>query len=476
MKTPIHADLQGSWCRLACLLFTWLACSGLLHADRAHPGSLLIFSEFDNREGALTLLTVTNSNELRSVDLRFTYVSAETCERFIKLESLDPADQISLFTNVHHPEGGWGYVIVEACEGVRPIRFDWLVGTQSSLSAMNGLRYSLEPFAFRAGAQLAQGDLTDLDSDGLRDFDGREYELLPNRLLFPRYFAQTPGWYDTDLILISLTGAADFIVDVRFLSFNDNSENFTSTSTFTCWQRRSLWDHSALFRDSFVGSTNHDPNEVLGMPNLEAGWFQLEGFRADSLTQSIDRPAVLAALVTEFKNGSTYATLPFEWGTRPGGALIEFGQSIDLPAGELLCEGNACPCGNNVGIISDGGCRNSSGAGARLASVGTNHHATDDLSLVVSQAPASASGFFLQGATLVNVPFGDGRLCVGPPTRRLQFAATDSNGEAQSSVSLASFANPSDTVHFQYWFREPGAAGPCGNSSNLSNAYRVIWN
>jgi len=171
-------------------------------------------------------------------------------------------------------------------------------------------------------------------------------------------------------------------------------------------------------------------------------------------------------------------SLPFAEGQQSNGSFLDDQSTLPEPPGRGVCfgdgTGGACPCSNS-GAAGEG-CRNSSGSGAVLSGTGTNSFANDDLRLVVTQAASNASGFFLQGGSTITLPFGDGILCVGPPTRRLQFGATNAFGNTASSISLAGFVTPGDTVFYQYWFREPNSAGPCGNASNVSSAYRVAWN
>lgn len=138
--------------------------------------------------------------------------------------------------------------------------------------------------------------------------------------------------------------------------------------------------------------------------------------------------------------------------------------------------GTACPCGNLSTMGADEGCVNSTGLGAKLSATGSDQVADDNVVLHVEQARASQPGVFIQGRTQIEVPFRDGLLCMGNPTERLEFVFTDAAGVADSTVSLvtAGVIAPGDTVHYQYWYRDP-ALSPCGSGSNLSSAGTLSW-
>jgi len=160
-------------------------------------------------------------------------------------------------------------------------------------------------------------------------------------------------------------------------------------------------------------------------------------------------------------------------------SLIEpYGASIDPSV--PFCFGDTasvgCPCANPSVLGAGEGCRNSTGVGARLAAVGTDLVADDILVLEVTQARASQTGVLIQGRTQIEVPFRDGLLCMGNPTERLELMSTDAAGAVNSSVSLVTEGaiTPGDTVHYQFWFRDP-VVSVCGSGSNLTNALTVTW-
>jgi hypothetical protein len=151
---------------------------------------------------------------------------------------------------------------------------------------------------------------------------------------------------------------------------------------------------------------------------------------------------------------------------------------------ELYC---FCPSG---GICSnpspDAGCANSTGTGALLSrAAGSTSVSSDDLVLATNQLPANKLGLAFMGGAPKNLPFHDGRLCVGPGAAGIFRYPLQSSGPsgamalgpgivAQSQIFPPSVRiQPGSTWFFQSWYRDP--AGPCGTGSNLSNAARVTF-
>jgi hypothetical protein len=67
-----------------------------------------------------------------------------------------------------------------------------------------------------------------------------------------------------------------------------------------------------------------------------------------------------------------------------------------------------CPCGNESGAGQGEGCRDSTGVGAIISGLGSNVVVNDNLVLQVAQGPANKTALFLQGASMVSLPFWDG--------------------------------------------------------------------
>jgi hypothetical protein len=109
---------------------------------------------------------------------------------------------------------------------------------------------------------------------------------------------------------------------------------------------------------------------------------------------------------------------------------------------------------------------------------------SDDLTLLVSGIAPGQFGLVFMGANTMDVPLGDGRLCIGnggPGRARFRPRSADGNGVlvevglvAQSlAFDPAHILRPGDTWYFQAWYRDPGH--PCGGGHNLSNALPVTF-
>jgi hypothetical protein len=291
-------------------------------ADGRNPGSLLLYPEFDNRAGVVTVITITNTDPVGDdVDVEFVYIGRYDhqgdvdCEEFNRTVTLTANDTLTLITNSHNPQHEQGYVYAFAREGVNaPIAHNWLIGNVMTVDGLEAFEYSVNPVVY-------QGLNPGLDNNGLRKLDGIQYEASPGMILVPRFLGQGMA-YNSELILIGLTGGAQFDTTVDFLIYNDNEEEFSAEHTFYCWDRVHLMDISMIFENQFLANfTNNDANEILGAPHIEAGWFKFWGASASSTSTTLMDPAVYGVLVERIGNRGA-ADLPFETGTNDSGALL----------------------------------------------------------------------------------------------------------------------------------------------------------
>lgn len=311
------------------------------------PGSLLLFPEFDNREGDVSIITVTNTDCTgggggSDIDVEFIYIDGDDCHEFNKTETLTPCDTISILTNFHNPNQEQGYVYAFAKNDAgEPVVWNHLIGSLLVVSGLEAFDYGINPVAFRGvgsnnGVITADGRITDLDGDGNRDLDGKEYEPAPDILTIPRFLGQdgpAAGSIRSQLILIALSGGVRFDTNVCFIFYNDNEEDFSAEYTFHCWEKPYLDDISFGFRNSFLQTTDHDPLEIVGAPQRESGWICLQGCQATSDQETINDPSIYAVLV-ERVGSYGVADLPFECGNRFNGALVpndQFGDGDPNP-------------------------------------------------------------------------------------------------------------------------------------------------
>jgi len=297
--------------------------------NRREAGSLLVYPEFDNVTGSFTVLTLTNTDigQHGNLYVEFVYIDGDSCEEYNRVETLTPNDTLTLITRFHNPEQerGFVYAFAKSSPGGSPIVANTLTG---SVLVMNGsqesglaVEYAINALAFEG---IGQGGFTDVDGDGLRDLDGVEYEQAPDKILIPRFFGQGPGvafgpqFFESQLILVSLSGGARFTTSLDFLVYNDNEEVFSTEHSFYCWDKVDLLDISNLFSTHFLlTGTYHDPDEVFGVGDLEAGWMRLDGGVATSSATAIEDPAFYAVLVERLGDKGA-ADLPFELCPQPG--------------------------------------------------------------------------------------------------------------------------------------------------------------
>lgn len=298
-----------------------------IHPNRRKPGSLLLFPEFDNRQGVVSIFSVTQVDCDAQDDLavEFMYIDEDTCREFNRTEVLTPCDTLTLLTAAHNPEDerGYAYVFVKDPRSGEPLVKNVLVGNLMMVSGLDTFDYGMNPVAF---AGIGDGVVTDLDGDGVLDLDGLEYEMAPDSILVPRFLGQSPlggpGGIHSDLVLIGLTGGVQFETTVDFLIYNDNEEVFSGEHTFYCWEKVPLLELSGIFGQNFLSQfTADDPFEILGAAGRESGWFRIDGAFATSSSVSIPNPAFYAVLV-EHVGTHGVADLPFEYCSQDNGALL----------------------------------------------------------------------------------------------------------------------------------------------------------
>lgn len=124
---------------------------------------------------------------------------------------------------------------------------------------------------------------------------------------------------------------------------------------------------------------------------------------------------------------------------------------------------------------------NSTGATCDLDWSGSTSITADQLSLSATGGVPDVGGLVLVSATAQSVPFGNGRLCVGPQVVRLsELLSFDPAGALTFPVHLGSgpladgplAVAPGDLRTFQVWYRDP--QGPPA-FSNLSDALALTF-
>ena len=300
-------------------------------AECDHPGSLLIFPIFDNSRGDETFLTVTNTSGTDSIDIEYVYIDGQNCLEFNRTRRLTPNDTIVVRTKADNPSirNGYVYVFAKSSTTGQAVTFNHLIGTSLINDGNTGSDYDVPAFTFAGVPQ--QGQPTDVDSDGVRELNNLEYEAAPDTILIPRFIGQNGA--ASDLVLLNLTGGAEWQAIVDLMVYNDNEEAFSAQTSVRCWSRTPLTTISGVFTQSFLSTTNHSSSENLG--GSETGWYSLRGRLAYSQADSEQNPAILAmqierrgpVAISNTNFGAT-AVLPYTTGVRTNGGLIYHGPFI----------------------------------------------------------------------------------------------------------------------------------------------------
>lgn len=138
-----------------------------------------------------------------------------------------------------------------------------------------------------------------------------------------------------------------------------------------------------------------------------------------------------------------------------------------------------CPCANAG--WSDHGCRNSIYAsGAQLAYFGNASVGSDTLVLTASSMSGNTSLYF-QGSGTADVPFDDGKICVGGTLLRVGLKGVAGGSswnptELDSPISVKGALPPAGgTRHYQVVYRNSDPSFCTPATTNRTNGVTVVW-
>jgi hypothetical protein len=319
------------WSKLLSVALVALALAPAALADGRKPGSVLVFPVHRSGSNFVTIVSVTNTNVLPMTPISFggattvhyEYVNTVpnpvdpqiplSCVIFDRYEFLTPADTFSVLTSCHNAvgmAGQEGFLVVSAQNPSlfdAPWSFDYLVGSELVVNASGGM-YSVNAIPFKA--LTSPGSLTDLNGNGALNFDGVEYEGIPDVLYIDSFIALA----GSQLALLSLSGGPMATNTLYFDVWNDNEFPMSTTKIMGCWFDQPLAAVSPLFQESFLkNNTPHDPNELdltcTGVGGIETGWARIESlgvFLPGGLPFSSDGPVlgcITAGLTTVIDGG-----------------------------------------------------------------------------------------------------------------------------------------------------------------------------
>ena len=335
---------------------------------RRQCGSLLLYPEFDNRPGIVTLFTVTDGCcdvTAGNVLVEYRFINKDNCLKTDQTFTLTPCDTLSFITSAPGVNSGGpnkrGYAYVYAKSATTspnnptgtPIVWNHMIGQQLILNGITMVNYSMNAVSFKGIGP--EGAFNDDDGDGIRDLNGptldgggpnplAEYEEAPDEILIPRFLGQDlaapggPNLYNSDVILVNLSGGSAFTTIVDILGYNDNEDPLSAQYEFYCWDKPKLRDFAEFTLESSLDlNPTNDPDEIVGAPTKESGWLRIDGLVANSSgPEAILDPAIYAVLV-ECTNNLCAADLPWERCSQRNGDLLPnsiFGDGPNPVAGD----------------------------------------------------------------------------------------------------------------------------------------------
>jgi hypothetical protein len=147
--------------------------------------------------------------------------------------------------------------------------------------------------------------------------------------------------------------------------------------------------------------------------------------------------------------------------------------------GTAFCFGIQCPCGNDSATT---GCINSSGNGGYLTAVGSTSVAAADIEYRATGLATHSVSLLVLSQSTRNIPFRDGRLCVGPGMHRMRtHANSGQDGAVAFTDVIETYADyglliqAGETWHAQVWYRDSSHGGMCGGKANVTSGYTVTF-
>lgn len=162
------------------------------------------------------------------------------------------------------------------------------------------------------------------------------------------------------------------------------------------------------------------------------------------------------------------------WSDMVYGASLASENTLDSGSATLLTYG--CPPDavyNYCAAVS-----NSTNQRARMGWQNTTSVTNNNFRLFANKCPANKPGLFYYGKLAVELPAGEGHLCVAGSVQRLTVVNTGTTGTPSHTVDFNNPPSPSgqisagDTWFFSFWFRDP-TGGPAG--FNFADGLRATF-
>jgi hypothetical protein len=311
-----------------------LAATPIASATDGNAGSCLIFPYFNSHIESISVFRISNVSK-HEVSVRVVVIDEDTCTPWDRWITLTAGDTVTFLDSwvTAHPLRGFMYANVVEGSGP-PDEMNVLIGQEIVFDAWSlepMMSFSINALAFKAIDVVPDGDL---------HLDGIEYGAAPKTIHLPGFFGENypdaqNSATDSRLVLINLTGGKHFVQTAKLLVYNDNEQPFSAQVDFPCFAFRKLKDVTGATRNSFLLSSNHDPDEPRGFSDwdLETGWIALTGDSAvnPGSGAAISNAGLIAVLVERIGPMTWFASLPFHeedpsthdnamlWSTSPTG-------------------------------------------------------------------------------------------------------------------------------------------------------------
>lgn len=310
---------------------------GLLSADATakgrEGGSCLLFPFYSTGTGTpgtanteLAVLSITNTGP-ETIQVHTVFVGTSDCTPKNRSFELTPNDTFSFVDYawiINKNDVGFFYAYAREwnpnTKKWQEMDYDYLVGQELIFESWNPANppalYSINAVTF----ECIQPNVAGNDLDYLK-LDGTEYEIAPNKLIFPRFFGQDnpltgPVFFKSSAILINLSGGQHFTQEAVIAVYNDSEEPFSDTVKFRCWDRIDLLDISSFTLESNLASSSI-ADEIYdldpGDPK-KTGWMCIESDYSwiPQTSQYIQNVNLYGVLLEVVANKYSSADLPFE--------------------------------------------------------------------------------------------------------------------------------------------------------------------
>jgi hypothetical protein len=247
------------------------------------PGSVLFFNRYTSNPSAPqqndTQINITNTSQNQFASIHLFLVDGATCSVADSFIGLTPNQTASFLVSDFDP-GITGYMVAVAVDG-GPTQFNYLIGDEY-IRESDGRQANLAAVAV---AKRSYGGVeSDENGVAVLNFDGKEYDQLPNSVALSSFNSQVTDL--TEVFLYSpspnlATGEAPGTTTAFTLVYDDVENVFSTTVRFQCY---------GTFRLSSLRVAAGSLNRVV--PAGRTGWIRFNGSGKPLLGASIQRGPV----------------------------------------------------------------------------------------------------------------------------------------------------------------------------------------